>query len=57
MIAELKLAAAAGVPGAALALSLAPLAQALSIHAADPASPAMAKAAGGEGGQNISTGA
>ena len=57
VLAELQLAAAAGVRGAALALRLAPLAEFLSAHPADPASPAMGKATGGEGGQNISTGA
>ena len=56
-LAELKLAAAANVPGAAIARRLAPLAAALSIQSADPAAPAMTRAAGGEGGQNISTGA
>lgn len=57
VLAELELAAAAGVRGAALALRLAPLAEFLGAHPADPASPAMAKATGGEGGQNVSTGA
>jgi len=57
VLAELELAAAAGVSGAAIALRLAPLAEILAIHPADPASPAMAKAQGGKGGQNISTGA
>ncbi len=52
VLAELQLAAAA-----ALALRLAPLAEFLTVHPADPASPAMGKATGGEGGQNISTGA
>ena len=56
VLAELELAAAAGVTGAAIALRLAPLAEILSLHPADPASPAMTKAAGGEGGQNVSTG-
>ena len=55
--AELQLAAAAGVRGAALALRLAPLAEFLSAHPADPASPAMSKATGGQGAQNLSTGA
>lgn len=55
--AELELAAAAGVRGAALALRLAPLAEFLGAHPADASAPAMAKAAGGEGGQNVSTGA
>ena len=55
--AELELAAAAGVRGAALALRLAPLAEFLGARPADPASPAMSKATGGEGGQNLSTGA
>lgn len=57
VLAELELAAAAGVRGAAIALRLAPLAEILRPHAADPASPAMARAAGGDDGQNISTGA
>ncbi|MFO1167545.1 MAG: hypothetical protein U1E19_05405 [Rhodoblastus sp.] len=57
VLAELELAAAAGVSGAAIALRLAPLAEILAIHPADPSSPAMAKASGGEGVQNISTGA
>ncbi len=56
-LAELKLAAALHTPGAALALSLAPLARALAVRPADSAGVPMAKAAGGEGGQNISTGA
>ena len=57
VLAELELAAAAGVTGAAIALRLAPLAEIISVHPADPASAAMTKAAGGEGGQNVSTGA
>lgn len=57
VLAELELAAAAGVRGAALALRLAPLAEFLGAHPADPASPAMSKATGGEGGQNLATGA
>ncbi|HMN71807.1 MAG TPA: hypothetical protein PKA55_08050 [Rhodoblastus sp.] len=57
VLAELRLAAAANLPGAAIALRLAPLAQALSIHPADPASPGMSGATGGDGGRNISTGA
>ncbi len=57
VLAELELAAAAGVTGAAIALRLAPLAEILALHPADPASPAMTKATGGEGGQNVSTGA
>ncbi len=57
VLAELELAVAAGVRGAALALRLAPLAEFLSACPADPASPAMSKATGGEGGQNLSTGA
>ncbi|MFV0279230.1 MAG: hypothetical protein ACK5JM_00550 [Rhodoblastus sp.] len=57
VIAELKLARAAGLPGADFALRLAPLVGALAIHPAEPSSPAMTKAAGGEGGQNISIGA
>lgn len=57
VLAELELAAAAGVTGAAVALRLAPLAEIIALHPADPLSPAMAKAAGGEGGQNVSTGA
>lgn len=57
VLAELELAAAAGVRGAALARRLAPLAEYLGAHPADPASPAMRRATGGEGGQNLSTGA
>ena len=45
------------VRGAALALRLAPLAEILSLHPADPAAPAMTRATGGDDGQNISTGA
>ena len=56
-LAELEFAAAAGVRGAALALRLAPLAEILSLHPADPAAPAMTRATGGDDGQNISTGA
>ncbi|MBX3525524.1 MAG: hypothetical protein KDJ20_08320 [Hyphomicrobiales bacterium] len=57
VLAELELAAAAGVRGAAIALHLARFAEILSLHPADPAAPAMAKASGGDAGQNISTGA
>jgi len=57
VLAELELAAAAGVRGASIALRLAALAEILSVQPADPASPAMTRASGGEGGQNISTGA
>ena len=55
--AELRLAAAAGLPGAAIALQLAPLARALAVHSAEPGSPPMSKAIGGDDGRNISTGA
>ena len=57
VLAELELATAVGVRGAAIALRLAPLAEILSLHPADPAAPAMARASGGDDGQNISTGA
>lgn len=43
---ELELAAAAGVPGAGLALKLLPVAVYMGHHPADPSDPAMAKAAG-----------
>lgn len=57
VLAELKLAAAADLPGAGLALKLYPIARHLAGGPADPASPAMSKATGGEGGVNIPTGA
>ena len=57
VLAELELAAAAGVSGAAIAPRLAPLAEILSLRPADPASPAMTRASGGDDGVNISTGA
>mgnify|MGYP000923947252 FL=1 len=57
VVAELTLAAAAGLPGAAIALKLVPVAAFISNHPADPASPAMSKATGGDGGQNIASGA
>lgn len=57
ILAELKLAAAAGLRGAEIALRLAPLAAAIHMRPADPASPAMSRATGGEGVQNVSTGA
>lgn len=55
--AELALAAAAGAPGAGLALALLPVAIELARGPTDPASAAMAKAGGGEGGVNIASGA
>ena len=57
VLADRDLAGAAGAGGAAIPLRPAPPAKSLAIHPADPASPAMVKAQGGEGGQNISTGA
>ena len=55
--AELTLAAAAGVPGAGLALKLLPLGIYMARHPADPADPAMTKAAGAGGGETWRKGA
>ena len=56
VVAELTLAAAAGLPGAAIALKLVPVAAFISNRPADPASPAMSKATGGDGGQSVDRG-